>query len=75
MKQTDFYYAHLDLMVTEGGASYLGEINLRGGLRGARISPQDYRQRIKAADVPGRSAGDDGPQINSDGPLDLVRPE
>ena len=48
MNQADFYYAHLDLMVTEAGASYLGEINLRGGLRGARISPEDYRQRIKA---------------------------
>ena len=48
MNQNDFYYAHLDLMVTEAGTSYLGEINLRGGLRGARISPEDYRQRINA---------------------------
>ncbi|NNK13556.1 MAG: hypothetical protein HKP52_04890 [Desulfofustis sp.] len=44
----DFCYAHLDLLVTEEGKSYLGEINLRGGLRGATITPEEYRKKIKS---------------------------
>ena len=47
MSMNDFCYAHLDLMVTEEGKSYLGEINLRGGLRGAAISPEEYRSKIR----------------------------
>jgi hypothetical protein len=35
-------------MVTADGESYLAEINLRGGIRGAAISPTDYRQQIEA---------------------------
>ena len=35
-------------MVTEDGRSFLGEINLRGGLRGARISADDYQRRIRS---------------------------
>jgi len=46
MRRGAFPYAHLDLMVTSGGESYLAEINLRGGIRGAAISPAAYRQRI-----------------------------
>ena len=46
MRMNDFCYAHLDLMVTEEGRSYLGEINLRGGLRGSTITPEEYRRRI-----------------------------
>lgn len=48
MAQNHFHYAHLDLMVTEDGRSFLGEINLRGGLRGARITPEDYQRKIRA---------------------------
>ena len=47
MRMNDFCYAHLDLMVTEEGKSYLGEINLRGGLRGAAITPEEYRQKVR----------------------------
>lgn len=47
MEQVDFPYAHLDLMITEDGTSYLGEINLRGGLRGAAISAGEYQRRLK----------------------------
>jgi ribosomal protein S6--L-glutamate ligase len=43
-----FPYAHLDLMVTADQQSYLAEINLRGGIRGAAISAAEYRQRIEA---------------------------
>lgn len=46
MARGKFPYAHLDLMVTENKQTYLAEINLRGGIRGARISPAEYRQKI-----------------------------
>jgi len=42
-----FPYAHLDLLQTESGNIYLQEINLRGGLRGARISSEEYGQKIE----------------------------
>jgi len=48
MARGGFPYAHLDLMVTPDQGSYLAEINLRGGIRGAAISPTEYRQRIAA---------------------------
>lgn len=43
-----FPYGHLDIMVTREGASYLGEINLRGGIRGAKIPPREYQEKIDA---------------------------
>ncbi len=48
MARGKFPYAHIDLLVTEDGKSYLTEINLRGGLRGARITAGQYRDRIDA---------------------------
>jgi ribosomal protein S6--L-glutamate ligase len=48
MARGDFPYAHLDLMVTAEQQTYLAEINLRGGIRGAAISPAEYQQRIEA---------------------------
>lgn len=48
MARGDFPYGHIDLMVAEDGATYLAEINLRGGLKGARIGPSEYRQKISA---------------------------
>ncbi|NTV13667.1 MAG: hypothetical protein HGA96_07035 [Desulfobulbaceae bacterium] len=47
MSRGAFPYAHLDLMVTANQQSYLAEINLRGGIRGAAIAASDYRQRIE----------------------------
>jgi len=41
-----FPYAHIDLMVLPDGATYLSEVNLRGGLKGARISTERYRELI-----------------------------
>jgi len=35
-------------MVKDDGTTYLSEINLRGGLKGARISTAEYELRIKA---------------------------
>ncbi len=48
MERGKFPYAHLDLMVTRDGRTYLAEINLRGGLKGAKISGEEYRRRIEA---------------------------
>jgi ribosomal protein S6--L-glutamate ligase len=48
MKRGVFPYAHLDLMLTPHDGLHLMEINLRGGLRGAKISGQEYQRRIGA---------------------------
>jgi glutathione synthase/RimK-type ligase-like ATP-grasp enzyme len=48
MARGKFPYGHLDIIVTKEGTSYLGEINLRGGIQGARISPGDYQARVAA---------------------------
>ena len=48
MERGKFPYAHLDLMVTEDGTTYFAEINLRGGLKGAKISGEEYHERIEA---------------------------
>ena len=50
MARGTFPYAHLDLMLLPDQSFCLGEINLRGGLRGAQISATDYRVRL--ADIP-----------------------
>jgi glutathione synthase/RimK-type ligase-like ATP-grasp enzyme len=47
MNRGKYPYAHLDLMTTAEGACFLAEINLRGGIRGARITPADYRQKVE----------------------------
>lgn len=47
MKRGGFPYAHLDLMITEKEETYLAEINLRGGMRGALIQSRVYRRRIE----------------------------
>ena len=48
MQRGAFPYAHLDLMLLYNGQCQLTEINLRGGLKGARISGEDYRKKIEA---------------------------
>ena len=48
MNRGNFPYAHIDILVTRGGESYLGEINLRGGIRGAKITPPEYQERVDA---------------------------
>ncbi len=47
MERGSFSYGHIDLMVTEEKHCYLAEINLRGGIRGAQISPADYQEKLK----------------------------
>ncbi len=48
MERGRFPYGHLDLLVTKEGKSFLGEINLRGGVQGAQISPDDYQEKVEA---------------------------
>ena len=48
MARGEFPYGHLDLMITADNRCYLAEINLRGGIRGAKIDGREYRQRIEA---------------------------
>ncbi len=48
MRRGRFPYAHIDLMITPNGKVYLAEINLRGGLKGARISQEEYQARLQA---------------------------
>ncbi|MGW8286795.1 MAG: ATP-grasp domain-containing protein [Desulfobulbales bacterium] len=48
MERGRFPYGHIDLFITKTDRIYLGEINLRGGLRGASITPEEYQTRIEA---------------------------
>lgn len=47
MARGNFPYCHLDLMVTEKEELYLAEINLRGGIHGAKISTTEYDKKRK----------------------------
>ncbi len=47
MGRGKFPYAHLDLMVTPDNTTWLTEINLRGGIKGAKIDPATYRAKIE----------------------------
>ncbi len=48
MERGKFPYAHVDLMVLEDGTFYLAEINLRGGIRGAKIKGGEYNECLTA---------------------------
>jgi len=47
MNRVRFPYAHLDFLVSPAGEYWLSEINLRGGLRGAGISQNEYLQQVE----------------------------
>lgn len=47
MERGCFPFAHLDLFLLPDHSFYLGEINLRGGLRGAQITAPEYRRRLE----------------------------
>ncbi len=51
MRRGAFPYGHLDLMVTDEGTTYLAEINLRGGIRGAKIDPGSYKEKVAAIEA------------------------
>lgn len=46
MARGNFPYAHIDLMIAPDGSTYLAEINLRGGLRGAKIAAPEYTKML-----------------------------
>ncbi len=46
MARAGFPYAHVDLLIQPDGSVSLSEINLRGGLRGARLSQADYVKKV-----------------------------
>jgi len=46
MGRAGFPYACIDLLVSPGGEVWCNEINLRGGLRGAKISQLDYQEKV-----------------------------
>ena len=48
MDRGRFPYGHIDIMVTPDNESYVAEINLRGGIRGAKINADEYRARVEA---------------------------
>lgn len=47
MTRGRFSYAHIDLLLTEEKKYWLTEINLRGGLKGAVISREEYLEKIE----------------------------
>jgi len=51
MDRGSFPYAHLDLMITDADETYLAEINLRGGLRGAAIDTSSYKKRVQSVEA------------------------
>jgi len=46
MERSNFSHAHVDLLLLPDGTHRLSEINLRGGLRGARMTQQNYLQKV-----------------------------
>lgn len=48
MNRGGFPYAHLDLAYVAGNGPYLVEINLKGGIKGAKISVEEYEKTLKA---------------------------
>lgn len=47
MRRAGFPYAHIDFLVSPAGDTWLTEINLRGGLRGARLNQKDYLTQVE----------------------------
>lgn len=48
MARGKFPYALVDLLVSPEGRTYLSEIIFKGGLTGARLSQEEFRQRVHA---------------------------
>ncbi len=47
MERGKFPYAHIDMVYIDGKGPYLSEINLKGGLKGAKILPEEYEKLLK----------------------------
>jgi len=46
MERAGFIYGHIDLLLRPDDKVFLNEINLRGGLRGAKIGQQEYLEAV-----------------------------
>ena len=46
MERGGFPFAHIDLLVTPDNKTWFGEISLRGGIKGARITAGDYQHTL-----------------------------
>jgi len=49
MRRAAFPYAHIDFLVSATGETALTEINLRGGLKGAKLTQMDYVTQVEQA--------------------------
>lgn len=47
MARADFPYAHIDFLISPQGETWLTEINLRGGLKGAELNQKDYLAQVE----------------------------
>lgn len=47
MERGEFPYAHLDLTYINGEGPFLSEINLKGGIKGAKIKPEKYEELLQ----------------------------
>ncbi|NPA40403.1 MAG: hypothetical protein GXO57_08180 [Thermodesulfobacteria bacterium] len=47
MKRGGFPHAHIDLVYIENQGPYISEINLKGGIKGAKISTEEYEKILK----------------------------
>ncbi len=65
MARAGFPYAFVDLLIDDRGRNWLSEINLRGGLRGARLSQQDYLQAVEEIHRQILAGGYDGGEDDS----------
>jgi ribosomal protein S6--L-glutamate ligase len=46
MARGKFPYAVMDLLLSQEDQIYLSEINLQGGLKGARVSQKEFGQKV-----------------------------
>jgi len=60
MERAGFPYAFVDLLESGNGDCWLSEINLRGGLRGARLNQQEYLRAVEEIHQGLLGQGEDG---------------
>jgi ribosomal protein S6--L-glutamate ligase len=62
MLRADFPYACVDLLVDHDGNTWLSEINLRGGLKGAQLTQEDYLAKVEKinSELLGEELGKEG---------------
>lgn len=46
MERGGFPFAHIDLLITPENKTWFGEISLKGGIKGAKITAGDYQEKL-----------------------------